>query len=105
MSTTAYYWSHNATRTKSETVGGVTPKTLSVSGTLSSVEAKVSFGSFGRKETFEVIKGPSTTIGTCRVEATCTITVSPNTVAAGETVVVKAVASSSGAPTASWTSI
>jgi collagen type VII alpha len=103
------YWSLDAVTTHSTSAGAVSPRTMNVGGTLSSVEVKISTTSGSRTWTFEVIKNESTVVGSCTVAtntSTCTIPVSPNTFVGGDTAVIKAdqASGSANGTTATWTS-
>jgi hypothetical protein len=110
LTSTLQFWPLSAVANHSTTAGAVTPRTLNIGGTLSSIEVKVSSSSSTRTWLFELIKNGSTNLGSCTVQknaSTCTITVSPNTFVSGDTVAIEAELSS-GSPTtttATWTSV
>ncbi len=89
------------------TATGGNQKTVNVSGTLSTVAVTLSSGETGgTQHTFVVLKNGTTNVGSCIVSSsTCNIAVSPNTFAAGDTVVLS-VARTQGTQsrTATWTS-
>ena len=102
------FWPLSAVTAHFTTAAAVTPKTLQVNGTLSSVAVTTNGTSGTRTWVYTLLKNGSS-IGTCTTDgtATCTITPSPNTFVAGDVVVMQA-GQSAGATgdnfTATWTS-